>query len=824
MRAPWGRAQADRGRAVARPATTGRAAAAAALAAAAAAALAAALSADPVQRALLAAGAAALLTVAGGPVIASLLRRRAERRALSVVMAVLAQDAAPGLCADESGVVHAANQAARDRLGPCEGATLPDLLGSVMANPGAVVHRVMAALDAPGGAGEDVLTRRGHVRVTARRVPGGLLWRLEDLPDRATPGGLMIGLPNFVVGPSGCVVGMDPILTTIAGAGADRIEDLLETVPVVSGELNALKGRTGSRPVRPVLSEAVDGLRHVLLLPAEAGGDDRVDLDALPVALLRLHVDGRVLHANAQARDLLPATTRDGVHLDTLVEGLGRPVREWVADAAEGRGLGKPEIVRVTEASVDTFLQITLGRTLGGGADGLIAVLSDATELKTLEAQFVQSQKMQAIGQLAGGIAHDFNNLLTAITGHCDLLLLRHRAGGDSYGDLMQITQNANRAAALVGQLLAFSRKQTLQMSQVDLRDTLSDLAHLLNRLVGDRVRLVLEHDPQLAPIRCDKRQLEQVLMNLVVNARDAMPEGGTIAIETRGVVLDAPLSRDRATVPSGDYVLVSVRDEGVGIPPDRLRRIFEPFYTTKRPGEGTGLGLSMAYGIVKQSGGFIFADSAPGEGAVFELYFPATARTRPAEAMAEPVPPAPYAPALVLSGGGPVRSPPDAARQAGARVGAFDEAADAGPPARGADAPAGSDAQTTSTPPGERRSRTVLLCEDEAPIRSFASRALRLRGFDVVEASCAEEALDALSDDALRVDLFVTDVMMPGLDGPTWVREALKRRPNVRTVFISGYSNDALAKGEDRVPNSIFLPKPFSLADFTSTVESVLD
>ena len=221
---------------------------------------------------------------------------------------------------------------------------------------------------------------------------------------------------------------------------------------------------------------------------------------------------------------------------------------------------------------------------------------------------------MQAIGQLAGGVAHDFNNLLTAISGHCDLLLLRHDQGDSDYSDLVQINQNANRAAALVGQLLAFSRKQTLRPEIVDMRDTLSDLTHLLNRLVGEKVNLTLGHDPILKSIRADKRQLEQVLMNLVVNARDAMPDGGDIRIEIESRTLTEPTKRERVTVPAGEYVTVRVVDQGTGISPDKLQKVFEPFFTTKRTGEGTGLGLSTAYGIVKQSGGYIFVDSKLGE------------------------------------------------------------------------------------------------------------------------------------------------------------------------------------------------------------------
>ena len=368
---------------------------------------------------------------------------------------------------------------------------------------------------------------------------------------------------------------------------------------------------------------------------------------------------------------------------------------------------------------------------------------------------------------MAGGVAHDFNNLLTAISGHCDLLLLRHDQGDPDYADLVQIHQNANRAAALVGQLLAFSRKQTLRPEVLDLRDTLADLTHLLNRLVGEKITLTLTHEPVQQAIRADKRQLEQVLMNLVVNARDAMPRGGEIRIETEAFHLREAMERDRVTWPSGSYVCVKVSDHGHGIPADKLQKVFEPFYTTKRTGEGTGLGLSTAYGIVKQSGGYIFVDSVVGQGTCFTLLFPGH----------DLLPAAPTAP------------PAPVARAPGPRYG----------------------------------DGVVLLVEDEAPVRAFASRALRLRGYTVIEADSAEQALKTLEDADLSVDIFVTDVIMPGMDGPSWVREALKTRPDVRVVFVSGYAQESFGDAQASIPNSVFLPKPFSLTDLTETVKSQL-
>ncbi|CTQ32944.1 Blue-light-activated protein [Jannaschia rubra] len=805
---------------------------------------------------------------------------RMARQRLRIVMDFLEHDNAPGFCTDEDGAIFAQNRSAVERFGAHDGSTVTRALESLFANPDAVVHRLRSAAQGRSTAREDVVTRRGHVRVAVHRVPGGFLWRLEDLVERPPRGADGIGLPMLTFGPSGTILYMNEVLRTGVGRRVKRIRDLFEDVPLENGGLNRLLAKSGTTDVRVVLSEPVNGRQEVFVLPAGRAAEGQVALDALPVALLRLDAEGRVSFANRLARDLLPATANgDERRLAAMVEGLGRSVREWVSEAAAGRGLYRAEVVRVTGAEVETYLQITLGRPMNDGEGGLLAVLNDATELKTLEAQFVQSQKMQAIGQLAGGVAHDFNNLLTAISGHCDLLMLRHGEGDDDYADLTQITQNANRAAALVGQLLAFSRKQTLEMRPIDLRDTLGDLAHLLNRLVGERVTLRLQHDPALLPIRGDRRQLEQVLMNLVVNARDAMQDGGEILIETECRYLATSMNRDRVSVPAGQYVVVTVSDQGRGISPDNLTRIFEPFFTTKRPGEGTGLGLSMAYGIIKQSGGYIFADSTSGQGTCFSLYFPALTDQSEIEGAVEPAQPgcAGVAPALMLpdllppappaaevideesqkdeNGKSPMVDPEVPAEGEGADdilrsllaqtddadgdaeevadSSAFDEevlatetAGDEAIVLRQTASVAG-DSRPDNDDHGTSLTSTsrpvVLLVEDEAPVRAFACRALRLRGYDVVEAENAESALEQLSDADLSVDLFVTDVMMPGLDGPTWVREAMKTRPDVRTIFISGYTQDALSETSVPVPNAIFLPKPFSLSDLTRTVERAL-
>ncbi|WP_062762976.1 ATP-binding protein [Falsirhodobacter sp. alg1] len=484
----------------------------------------------------------------------------------------------------------------------------------------------------------------------------------------------------------------------------------------------------------------------------------------IPLSIVTFAMDGTLLSANALAREQLLIPSGEPAGIADLLEGLGRSVSTWLHDVVVGRIPPASEVLRVKRATADSFLQVTLRRMTSNGNPMVMAVLIDATAVKTLEAQFNQSQKMQAIGQLAGGIAHDFNNLLTAISGHCDLLLLRHDQDDPEYSDLMQIHQNANRAASLVGQLLAFSRKQTQKLETLDLTDVLSDLTHLLNRLVGERVRLCLSNASGAGRVNADRRQLEQVIMNLVVNARDAMMSGGEILIETDSMALTQELRRNRAVVPPGDYSVIRVIDKGVGIPADQLEKIFEPFFTTKRQGEGTGLGLSTVYGIVKQTGGFIFVDSILGIGSTFHILLP-----------------------------------------------------------RSYDMPETTEPLAVVTPKFRPGDGVVLLVEDEAPVRAFASRALRLRGYTVLEAGSGEEALALLADTSLHVDLFVTDVVMPGLDGPSWVRRALQDRPDAHIIFVSGYAEEAFADEQAQFTNSVFLPKPFSLNDLTMTVQRQL-
>ena len=724
-------------------------------------------------------------------VLSAPLRRKVQPDA-NAIADFVALDVSPSFTTDGDGQITYQNKAAEERFGAQGGQTMIRAMGDLFANPAAVMFRLQGRAAVAGAAREDVVTRRGHVRLAVHKITGGAyLWRLEEMMERAVGGrgAESLSLPMLTASKQGTILFMNEAMRRLVGGRVKTLDRVFPTLPLISGEETSISGETG--PIRALVAEieGSGGRREIYLLPALASRPEnpieQSEFEDLPVALLKITADGKVDVANKLARALVGHEVDEDVQFSGLVEGLGRPVADWLADAMAGRALNRPEVLRAIRPTEETFLQVTLRRVVDHGRASLVAVLNDATELKTLEMQFVQSQKMQAIGQLAGGVAHDFNNLLTAISGHCDLLLLRHDNGDLDYSDLVQIHQNANRAAALVGQLLAFSRKQTLQPEVVDLRDSLSDLTHLLNRLVGEKVQLHLTHDPELRAILADKRQLEQVIMNLVVNARDAMPDGGTIHIETETRLLNHALERDRATVPKGDYVVVKVRDEGTGIPADKLTKIFEPFFTTKRTGEGTGLGLSTVYGIIKQTGGFIFVDSVVGAGSTFTLMFPAHAGPISDAAATARSPASPTLP-LPTQAAMPPRGP-----------------------------------LTTTVAPALRKGEgVVLLVEDEAPVRAFASRALRMRGYTVLEADSAEQALKTLADPNLVVDVFVTDVIMPGMDGPSWVREALKVRPDVKVVFVSGYAEDSFTETQSRIPNSVFLPKPFSLSELTATVQ----
>lgn len=691
-------------------------------------------------------------------------------REYRMLQTMLSGDAAACFTTDSLGQILYKNHAAGRRFQAEPSHTLIGTLRQHIATPSAVLFRLQMRAESNGWAREDVVSKTGHFRLSVNATgPGRFMWRIEEFADKhsgAGRGAESLSLPMLTANKAGVVLFANESMRRVLGQRPRHLDRVFTSSKLVSGEQTEISTSSGNTRAFVAEVQGYAERREIYLFPVADTGTQAMptELEALPVAMMTFHRDGQLIDANAVGRQLLGLSKDGDYKFHTLFSGLGRSVKDWLADVADGRLTDSAEVLSAHVGDTEQFVQITLSRVVTHGRPSILAVLQDATALKTLEAQFVQSQKMHAIGQLAGGVAHDFNNLLTAISGHCDLLLIRHNNGDQDYGDLIQIHQNANRAAALVGQLLAFSRKQTLKPERLDIQELLSDLAHLLNRLVGEKVKLILAHGFELGIVKADRRQLEQVVMNLVVNARDAMPMGGQIRIETEALILKDELRRDQAMVPAGEYVAINVSDSGVGIPADSLQKIFEPFYTTKKLGEGTGLGLSTAYGIIKQSGGYIFVDSTEGAGTVFQLLLPVYQNDETAHIEIKP------------------------------------------------------EGKSPLLRPGEG---VVLLVEDEAAVRSFASRALRMRGYTVIEAASAEEALDMLADPKLKVDVFVTDVVMPGLDGPSWVRLALESRPGVKVIFVSGYAQEALSQDQALIPNSIFLPKPFSLKELTTTVQS---
>ena len=401
----------------------------------------------------------------------------------------------------------------------------------------------------------------------------------------------------------------------------------------------------------------------------------------------------------------------------------------------------------------------------------------ETTERRTLENQINQSQKMDMVGQLAGGIAHDFNNVLSAIMMANDFLLNAHKPTDPSFQDIMQIKQNATRAATLVRQLLAFSRRQTLRPQVLDLGDALSDLTMLLRRLIGEKVKLDLVHGRDLWPVKVDVSQFEQVIVNLAVNARDAMADGGKLTVRTGNLTTDEAAQLSYKGMPAADYVRIDVSDTGTGIPTEIVDKIFEPFFSTKEVGKGTGLGLSTVYGIVKQTGGFVYVDSKAGEGTSFRIFLP---RHRP-ELEAAPEPQA-------VNG---------AAKEAAAE-----------PPKPQADL----------TGQG-----TILLVEDEDGLRSLNARGLRSRGYSVIEAANGIEAMEALEEKNGAVDLVVSDVVMPEMDGPTLLKEMRQRNPNLKIIFVSGYAEEAFDKSLPENEQFAFLAKPFALSALVAKVKETM-
>ena len=482
------------------------------------------------------------------------------------------------------------------------------------------------------------------------------------------------------------------------------------------------------------------------------------------VALADAH--GTITQTNAAfAQFFGMAGTVVGRACGDLVDSHDQPaVRALIAKAAQGKA-GK-EAIALRSPSERMAELFASPLETGNGAGGAVLYLVDVSEQKALETKFAQSQKMQAVGQLAGGVAHDFNNLLTVIIGNCEFLLMRHPAGDPSFKEINEVHQNALRAAALVGQLLAFSRKQTMQPKTLALGDVIGELAQMLRRLLGEGINLAVEKDSDLWPVHADEAQLSNALINLVVNARDAMPSGGTVTIRTTNQNVTAASALGTAIMPAGDYVEIEVADTGTGMSKEIQSKIFDPFFTTKPVGQGTGLGLATVYGIVKQSGGFIDVNSEVGRGTVFKIFLPRMQ-------------------------------------------------VDAGAPAVEVAAPA--------APRDVTGQDTILLVEDEEAVRSFAARALRMRGYNVLEASGGEEALEIVKSGKTEIHLLITDVVMPNMDGPTMVRHVKQLKPDLAVIFMSGYAEEAFRRNDEKAEDIHFLPKPFGLKQLAAKVKDVL-
>lgn len=498
-------------------------------------------------------------------------------------------------------------------------------------------------------------------------------------------------------------------------------------------------------------------------------------LSQLPLGLAMTDRDGHFLFGNTaflrsidrEQRGMPPFPT------DLVV----REDKAALSDAVRrhGRGPATSGNMAIRLASrPDEPVSLGLAGVRGLGEAAVLLSLADSSEETQLKRQVAQATKMQAVGQLAGGVAHDFNNVLTAIIGTCDLMLLRHTPGDSDYDDIQQIKNNSNRAAALTRQLLAFSRQQTLRPEIIQLPDVVSEVGPLIKRLIGEKIEYVVKHDRDLGPVRADPQQLEQVIMNLAVNARDAIQARGDgegrISLTTHRVHARDVENMRSDILPTADYTMLVVEDDGGGIPAQALSKLFEPFFTTKEQGKGTGLGLSTVYGIVKQSGGFVFVTNVEDEsgnpkGARFTLYFPVHKGER-----------------LAASQQNRKEKPKTSEWSGGGKI---------------------------------------LLVEDEDMVRAVAERALTRSGYTVTACSDGELGLAEIQK-GKDFDLIVSDVVMPGMDGPAMARAIREMKPDIPVLFMSGYAEEQLRKDID-IPNMHFMPKPFSVQQIGDKVAEVL-
>ena len=589
------------------------------------------------------------------------------------------------------------------------------------------------------------------------------------------PGGLV--LSDVVRGEEAVLLASPP--ATEAGERAQVID------------IDMVKRNGQSLPVRlhhrtPRAADGAPGATRTLVLNRSPGEESEEALRAAevrftrffnntPIAIAAVDQSGRIGRTNVPFVKLFGQTSGDTGAARRLADMVGESDRGQIEAALASAAAGA-SVIPLIDASLageqgrSAHFYIYPVEDSAGDDEAVIVNVLETTAQRGLEEQFAQSQKMDTVGQLAGGVAHDFNNVLTAIIGFSDLLLSNHRPSDPSFQDIMNIKQNANRAAGLVRQLLAFSRRQTLRPQVLWLGEVLSDLSILLTRLLGENVKLELVHGRDLWAIKADLNQFETVIINLAVNGRDAMENGGTMTIRTYDLPADEVAGFGYQPLPEIDYVLVEVEDAGAGMSAEIQARIFEPFFTTKEIGKGTGLGLSTVFGIIKQSEAFIHLTSEEGKGTIFRLFLP---RHVPAE---------------------------------GEDVAAAEEETE----------PETEIVDLTG-------SAGILLVEDEEAVRAFAARALASRGYKVFVAPSGVEALDVMKESGDDIDLVVSDVVMPELDGPSLLRELRKTRPNLKIIFISGYAEDAFKKNLPEGEEFHFLAKPFSLKELAIAVKETL-
>jgi two-component system cell cycle sensor histidine kinase/response regulator CckA len=504
-----------------------------------------------------------------------------------------------------------------------------------------------------------------------------------------------------------------------------------------------------------------------------------------PLAIATVDKTGRIARTNPLAARMFQRVLKGEAAgrsiLNVVNQGDRAAMEAAIGEGARGQGDVAPiDAALAGETERWARFYVTPVEDAESDHEAAIVYALDTTEQRSLQNQFNQAQKMDSVGQLAGGIAHDFNNLLSAIMMATDFLLTGHRPTDPSFQDIMQIKQNANRAAALVRQLLAFSRKQTLRPEVLDLGEALSDFTMLLKRLIGEKVTLDVVHSRDLWPVKVDITQFQQVIVNLAVNGRDAMPGGGKLTIRTANVPEAESRQLAYKGMPPGDYVRVEVADNGTGIAPEIIDKIFEPFFSTKEVGKGTGLGLSTVYGIIKQTGGFVYPESELGKGTAFRIFLPRH-----------------------VAGADELQTP---------RMSAIN----------GALAAAEEVARLSAATADDTGRGTILLVEDEEGLRGLNARGLVSRGYTVLQAGNGVEAIDMLEAHDGEIDLVVSDVVMPEMDGPALLKELRRRKPDLKIIFVSGYAEEAFAKNIPEGQHA-FLAKPFTLKQLVAAVKETM-